>query len=90
MTLPNVYGYYESRQVVNELCDHILKWGRLSLVDMYEFMKRDNPMVELPSHTYKDNTIGWDSYDIQYIVITDRIGGSVIRFPEPHILDMGV
>ena len=87
MVLPNIYTFDEVGRVVLELQKHLCDYGMLSLIDAYDFAKRRNPLLELPTFTYRDNTIGWDYHDVSDIRVMLVLGGVVILLPEPHVLD---
>ena len=84
MTLPNVYTCGEAIYVALELSDKLKEYGSLSVVDLYDYMKRDNPKIETSHLTYKDNMIGWTYDDSNEIRFRKVVGGVQIVFPEPH------
>ena len=86
MIFPNVYQINEAYAAVEELREHINEYGAMSVADVYHFMKRDNPNMELPSPTYRDNIVGWDHRDVHTITLHFVQGGAQIMFSEPHTL----
>ena len=86
MTLPNVYSCREAIIIALDLSEQLKEYGSLSVVDVYDYMKRDNPNLDLSSLTHMDNTIGWNHDDADEICFRKVVGGVMIDLPEPHVL----
>lgn len=83
MKLPGVYTKLDAGTLMLDINELILEYGSISVVDVYDLIGRQAPLVELPVCTYKDNKRGWtdDGFKLRKLVRVD--GGCQIEISDP-------
>lgn len=85
MVIPIEFKLSNARELMAAIGDHILTYGCMTVVDLFDLVKLYDESMYTHWLTYKENMIGWDLTDILKIKgVPLATGYFAIVLPEPH------
>lgn len=89
MLLPNVYDESYADCAICSLTQTANLYGTISVADVYESQRWDNPLLPITDCTYEDCAYGWTAEELRGEISLVNVGKNQwqIKLPDPKKLE---